>query len=85
VLLCKSKGVKKPTSHVIPSEARNLQLFVFKCRCLASLSMTARTCRQKSTEQSENVYENKGQGKKVEQPGSADLQVRNADASLRSA
>jgi hypothetical protein len=47
--------------------------------------MTARTCRQKSTEQSENVYENKGQGKKVEQPGSADLQVRNADASLRSA
>jgi hypothetical protein len=30
----------------------------------ASLSMTARTHRQKSTEQSENVYENKGQSQK---------------------
>ena len=36
-------------------------------------------------ERTGNVYENKGQGQKVEQPASADLQARNADASLRSA
>ena len=38
------EGVKKSPSPVIPSEARNLHLFVFngnKCRCFASLSMTA--------------------------------------------
>jgi len=37
------EGVKKSTSHVIPSEARNLHLFVFKeINADASLSMTAR-------------------------------------------